>query len=154
MPPQSLEGGYLSSTLPHTLVLQILSCACLKTDIVCICRDESQVAIVQIAEYGVIEKVLSVVDVSPAGAIRGHVSPSAFFLLLSTVKTCARASPSLAHRLLDGGMHTSVKSLLENSDSAAGSVHSTAVIKTQQQLLQVHILSLEKSCVFLLCELS
>lgn len=89
------------------------------------------------AEYGVIEKVLSVVDVSPAGAVRGHISPSAFFLLLSTVTTCARASPSLAHRLLDGGMHASVKSLLENSDSAAGSVRSTAVIKTQQQLLQV-----------------
>jgi hypothetical protein len=106
----------------------------------CACRDESQVAIIQVAEYGVIEKVLAVVDVSPSGALRGHITPQAFFLLLSTVTTCARASPSLAHRLFDGGMHVVVKSLLENADSAAGSARSTAVIKTQQQLLQVRSL--------------
>jgi uncharacterized membrane protein YbaN (DUF454 family) len=80
---------------------------------------------------------MSVVDVSPTGAVRGHMSPTAFFLLLSIITTCARASPSLAQRLLDGNMHGTVKSLLENSDSASGSVRSTAVIKTQQQLLQV-----------------
>lgn len=101
------------------------------------CRDETQAAIIQVAEYGVVEKVLAVVDVSPGGAVRGHLSPSAFFLLLSTVTTCARASPALAHKLLDGGMHGSVKSLLENSESAAGSVRCTAVIKSQQQLLKV-----------------
>ena len=72
--------------------------------------------------------------------MRGHLSPTAFFLLLSTATTCARASPNLAHRLLDGGMHESVKSLLENSDSAAGGVRCTAVLKTQQQLLQVCLL--------------
>lgn len=103
------------------------------------CRDESQAAIIQVAEYGVIEKVLSAVDVSPAGALRGHISPSAFFLLLSAVTTCAKLSPSLAHKLLDGGIHVVVKSLLSHSDSAAGSVRSTAVIKTQQQLLQVRV---------------
>jgi hypothetical protein len=101
------------------------------------CRDPSKEALENVAECGVLEKALGLVDLTEKGALRGHIPPTSFFLLMSTLTTCAAGSSSLAHNLLVGGLHSSLHLLLANSSVALANNSSTSAIKTQQQLCQV-----------------
>jgi hypothetical protein len=90
----------------------------------------------QVAELGLLEKALSLVDVTEVGAIANHLSPQALFLLLATLTTCAQGSPPLAHSLLHGSLHTHLAHALANSSVALANNKTTSVVKSQSQLLQ------------------
>lgn len=101
------------------------------------CRDDAGAAIHQIANYGVVDKALPLLDISTVGAVQSHLSSTSFFLLLSTATTCALKSADLAHCMLDGSLHVAVHSLLAHSGVALANNKATSAVRTQQQLSQV-----------------
>lgn len=106
------------------------------------CRADTGAAIHQIATCGVVEKALQLLDIGPTGAHQSHLSSTALFLLLSTATTCALNCSDLAHRMLEGGLHNAVYSLLAHSSVALASNEATSAVRTQQQLSQVlHLLT-------------
>lgn len=89
------------------------------------------------AEYGLVDKASTLLDISPAGAIANHLSPTAFFLLVSMLTTCAQGAHGLAHTLLAAQVHTPLQALLAHSSIALANNCTTSAIKSQSQLLQV-----------------
>lgn len=88
----------------------------------------------QVAAAGLIEKALSIIEVSETGAIEGHLTPASFFLILSTLSTCARASPAIAGSLMLGGLHTALHRLLASSGLALANGSSNSAVKAPQHL--------------------
>ena len=90
-----------------------------------------------VAKAGLIEKGLSILEVTELGGIEGQVTPTAFFLMIGTLKTCAAASPEVASTLLQGGIHNSIHRLLAHSGLALANGSSSSAIKSHQQLALV-----------------
>lgn len=101
------------------------------------CSDPAGKALQKLADLGLLEKALPLIDVNPAGAIANHLSATTFFLLLATMTTCATGAAAQAHALLNGALHGHLRTVLATSSVALANNCTTSVVRSQSQLLQV-----------------